>query len=386
MVIGVLKERKIDEHRVALLPAHVRELSRLGHVLLVEKGAGTVAGFPDSEYAEATIVDRAEVYERSTLLLKVKCPLPDEVGFLRPGHTLFTYLHFDENIPPERILNIVATGATGIAFEWVESDGLFPLLQPMSELTGGIFAFRAMNLLLEHAGIVGASFGSNTPRPESVVVGCGHIGANAIRALLLAGFRVTLIDKHPETVDQRIAQYLHPSAWVELKQFVRVLHFDEERVIPSLQLLRGAVVEADLVICSAVRRPSFPKSACEYLIDRATVARMRPNRVLCDATACDGDFVETAVSSERLNDWYFEEGVVHYNCDHIPSLAANAASRLLAEAIIPYVNDLANGFVQAARSNAALCKGVMCHQGALTHAYSATKKGLPYSDLNSLLA
>ena len=385
MIIGVLKERKTDEHRVALLPQHVRELSRLGHLLLVEKGAGAAAGFPDADYADATIVERAELYDRSSLLLKVKRHLPEEVDFLRPQHVLFTYLHFDENIPPDQILSFVATGATGVAFEWVESDGHFPLLQPMSELTGGIYALRAMNLLLEHAGIIGASFGSNIPRPEAVVIGCGHIGANAVRALLLAGFRVTIIDKHPETVEHRITRYLDLSSWVELRQFVQILHFDEERVGASLKLLRGAVIDADLVICAAVRRPSLPKSACEYLIDRPTVAQMRRNRVLCDATACDRDFVETAVSSDLLNHSYTEEGVVHYNCDHIPSLAANVASRLLVEAIFPYVTDLALGFEQAARSNAALYRGVMCHKGRLTHPYSAKKKGLPYSELKSLL-
>jgi alanine dehydrogenase len=183
-----------------------------------------------------------------------------------------------------------------------------------------------------------------------------------------------------------MTRYLAPSLWAELKEFVRILRFDEGAIDKSLQVLRAAVVEADLVISSAVRRPSLPKSACEYLIDRATVAQMRRNRVLCDATGCDRDFVETAVSSAGLNDFYIEEGVIHHNCDHIPSLTPNLSSRRLAEAIYPYVEELAHGFELAVRSSDALRNSVMCHKGHLTHAYSAKKKGLPYAELNTLLA
>lgn len=142
MEIGLLKERKRDERRVGLRPDQAAELTEAGHSVYVETGAGKAVGYEDAAYeaAGAEVVSQADVYERAGLLVKVKCPLPEEYGFLRSDHVLFTYLHFDENIAPARLMQIVETGVTGIAYEWVEVDGRFPLLWPMSELTGAVCA------------------------------------------------------------------------------------------------------------------------------------------------------------------------------------------------------------------------------------------------------
>lgn len=381
MTIGVLKERKRDERRVALQPSAVDVLTRLGNEVLIEQGAGVAAGFPDTAYSSARVVCRDELYSTCSLLVKVKCPEPEEYAFLRPQHVLFTFLHFDENISPERISTIAASGATGIAFEWVQERDVFPILQPMSELTGRIFAFRSMALLLEYAGVIGGA----GQRPKAMVIGLGHIGANAANVLVANGFDLVIVDKHPDTIHDRMARYMSTTEWHRVRDHVTVAHFDETKVDTSVGIIRSTAPDCDIVICSAVRRPTLPKSACEFLLDRETVARMRPNRVVCDATACDHDFVETAISSDSLADIYHAEGVIHYNCDHIPSLAARTATELLSQSILPYVTTLAGGLPSALNASPALTQAVMCYQGRITHQYSAVKKGLPYTELASLI-
>ncbi len=385
MEIGLLKERKRDERRVGLQPEQVSELTQAGHSVYVETGAGKAVGHDDDDYgaAGAEIVSQAEVYERARLLVKVKCPLPEEYQFLGPDHILFTYLHFDENIPPARLMQIVETGVAGIAYEWVEVDGRFPLLWPMSELTGAVCARKTMSLLMERAGLLGGRYTSEWPASRAMVIGAGHIGANAINVLVKNCFALTVVDKHPETLESRLRPYLDMEAWSAAAP--EVIPFDESRPDESVGALRERLPETDIVICAAVRRPTLPKAVCEYLIRREDVATMRPGSVISDATACDRDFIETCVSTESLTETYVEEGVVHYNCDHMPSLVAKTATRLLTKATFPYVHALCAGFEQAIRDNQALAKAVMCYRGRLAHACSAKKKNLEYTELAALL-
>ncbi len=385
MDIGILKERKTDERRVALRPDQVAELLEKGHQVYVEHGAGAAAGFENEQYQGGNITDREEVYEKCTLLLKIKCPLPEEYKFLKPHHVLFTYLHFDENISPEKIQAIMATGVTGIAYEWVEEDGTYPLLQPMSELTGAVFARKAMSLLMEHAGCLGGGYFDSVPPAHAMIIGAGHIGANATHVLARNGFDLTIVDKHPETLDERATKYIAADLWAQVKRDLNIVQFDEQRPEQSVDRIREVLPAVNILINSAVRRPTLPKERCEFLVDRAAVASMPRNSVLCDATACDRDFVETAISSESLAAYYVEDGVIHYNCDHIPSLVASTATQMLTSATFPYVFRLLKGFDRAARSSQALAKGVMCYRGHLTHAYSAKKKHLQYVPLIDLL-
>jgi len=385
MRVGVLVERKHDERRVSLRPDQAAALVADGHEVLVESGAGVASGFEDAEYsaAGAALAKREEVYDRAGLLLKVKCPLPEEYGFLRAGRVLFAYLHFDENVAPSEIERIAATGITGIAYEWVEKDGTLPLLAPMSEITGAIFALRAIGLLIEHSGVLGGGYVSGWPASQAMVIGAGRIGSNAINVLLRNRFRLVVVDKHPETIEERVRPYVDPGVWSEA--LPEVVPFDESDPASSVEEIRRRLPATQIVISAAVRRPSLPKSRCEYLIDRAGVASMPGGSVLCDATACDRDLIETAVSSESLTETYVEAGTVHYNCDHVPSLVPATATKLLTDATFPYVRKLAGGFDVAARSSAPLRGAVMCHRGRLTHTYSAEKKGLPHVSLDELL-
>ena len=384
MNIGVLKERKRDERRVALRPDQIRSLVEEGHAVWVERNAGEGAGFGDEVYVQAgaAVVDSDDVYDRATLLLKVKCPLPEEYGLLQSRHVLFAYLHFDENIPAANIQKIVETGVTAIAYEWVEENGRFPLLQPMSELSGAVFARQAMHLLIKGAGLLGGAYQSGWPAARAMVIGAGHMGSNAINVLVRNRFQLVIVDKHPETLASRL-QGLLPDSWTPGD--ADVIRFDESRPEESAEALRRRLPETDIVLSCAVRRPTLPKERCEYLIRRNDVARMRKNGVICDGTACNHDLIETGVSSDSLTETYVEEGVTHYNCDHIPALVPATSPLLLTQATFPFVRLLALGFEEAIRRSAALARGVMGYRGRLTHAYSATKKHLPYTELSQWL-
>jgi len=149
--------------------------------------------------------------------------------------------------------------------------------------------------------------------------------------------------------------------------------------------IREKLKDIDIVINGAVRRPSLPKEKCEFLIDRESIKQMRRNRVICDATACDKDLIETAISSESLSHFDKEEGIIHYNCDHIPSLVADTATHMLTSVTFPYVLKLASGFRRAVLDDNSLAKGVMCYRGHFVHEYSARKKGMAFSRLENIL-
>lgn len=387
MKIGIPKERKKDEHRVALMPHQVHELTRQGHKIFVESSAGIEAGFVDNNYidAGAEIVGQEDVYEAGDLILKVKCPLPEESHFYGRGKTLFAYLHFDENIPPEIIRQIVDTGVVGIAYEWVQEGSIFPLLQPMSELTGVLFASRATELLMAHKGKLPGKYFANQQPARAMVIGAGHIGSNAIRYLLKNGVRTTIVDKHPETLENRVCRYIEKKEWKKWLADIEIIHFKQDEPEQGVDAIRQKLPETDIVICSAVRRPDFPKDKCEFLIDREGVKSMEPKSVICDATACDRDYIETCVSSSSLTEIECIEGIIHYACDHIPSYVPQTSTHLLTTATFPYICLLANGVKQAIKRNEALRKAVMCYEGEFTHKKSADKKNLPFKDINQIL-
>ena len=387
MIIGIGKEIKTDEQRVALQPFQVRELIKDGNQLLVEKDAGVLAGFPDEQYEQigARIVDKDMLYQKSELVLKVKCPLPEEVPLLREGQILFTYLHFDENIAPDKIMDIVQTGVTGLAYEWVQEGNSLPLLEPMSAITGILFATRSLELLAKYKGKLAGKYLSIIEPARSLIIGLGHIGTNALKIMLMNQLKVDIVDKNPQTIEQRIQRYMDLSLWNQNKNQIDIIRFDQEHPEQAIKKMTQRMPTYDIVLNCAVRRPDFPKSKCEYIISRDMVKKMEKNSILCDTTACDKDLVETAISSEKLDYIYFDEDVLHYNCDHIPSYVANTSTKALTNATFPYVKLLTEGFIPAVKKSGGLFKSVMCYQGKLIHEYSARKKNLSFVKLEDLL-
>jgi alanine dehydrogenase len=385
MNIGVPKERKIDESRVGLRPEQAAKLISRGHKVFIEIQAGIKAGFDDAMYEKvgATMVNIADVYKKAELIVKVKCPMENEYVHFGPQHTLFTYLHFDGNASPDEIRGFLATGATGIAYEWVSEDGRLPLLEPMSDLTGALYAMKSINLLMEHKGLLGGQYLPHWPRGQVMIIGTGHIGLNALNVFAQNNFKIVVIDKHPETLKERSTKYISPSVLVNAD--MTLVRFDESDPDRSVEKLRSFLPAMDIVISAAVRRPTLPKEKCEYLIRKQDVATMVRGSVLCDAVADIRNFIETAVPLESLTEVYFEHGVVHYNCDHIPALVPATATRLLTDATFPYVELLAEGTAAALKKSKPLANGTMCHKGKVTHEYTARKKGFDYAPVTSLL-
>jgi len=386
LIIGVPKETKTDERRVALQPYQVKILSGEENVILIEGNAGKAAGFPDSEYEScgAKIVHKETIYSDAQLILKVKCPLPEEVPYLRPGKMLFAYLHFDENISPHSILEIAQTGITALAYEWVCEDNHYPLLKPMSELTGCLYAVRSIELLAKHKGKIAGGYLSDIEPAHCLIIGLGNIGKNALKVCLMNNLSVDVVDKNPNEVDLKIADYITPYLG-DLKKKIEVIAFDQNRPDEAIGEIDRRIHLYDIVLNCAVRRPDFPKSKCEYIISRSMVRKMQENSILCDATACDKDFIETSVSSEHLLYTYQDEGVIHYSCDHIPSYVPHTATKLLTQETFPYVKKLSKGFIKAIHESPALYKSVMAFNGNFTHELSAKKKALDFYPLCDLL-
>lgn len=206
MNIAVLKEIKVDENRVSLQPFQVTELVKFGHQVYVETNAGLNAGFSDLEYESngALIVDKYTALNNSELILKVKAPLEVEYTDYKSNQTLFTYLHFDENIPAEEINKLIFSGFTGIAYEWVGKDNDFPLLHPMSRLTGYLFAQKSSELLSKYKGKLGGKYENEHVGANVLIIGLGTIGMSAFKYFYDNKFNITLLDKNIDTINHRL--------------------------------------------------------------------------------------------------------------------------------------------------------------------------------------
>jgi alanine dehydrogenase len=390
MNIGVLKEVKQDERRVALQPLQARVLSSLDHSIYVEIGAGAGAGFADGDYLVngAKVVTKSEVLARSKLLLKVKAPLRSEYADYAPHHILFTYLHFDENIPAQDISELINGGFLGIAYEWVGKAGHYPLLEPMSQLTGYLFAQRALELCSQEKGVFCPRNENLLPGGRALIVGCGNIGLSAFKYLSDLGVPLIIVVPRSREEFNRRANDRFGTEGIDYVETTgsELVVMDNKDPSRTQDTILAALPETDIVLNCAVRRANLPKQRMEYLIDRSMVRVMRQGSVICDCTACDRDMIETCTSSSSLYYSYREENVVHYNCDHIPSMVASTATRLLTARTFAYIRHIANlGSLQAVTEDESLRNGVCCYRGHLTHALSAEKKGLPYRSVGLLL-
>lgn len=390
MYIGIIRDRKKDENRVALQPHQVTTLCQAGHTVYVEAHSGDNSGFTDEEYvvAGAKVVEKEKLFEDCELLVKVKSPIPEEYGMFTDRHTLFTYLHYDENFPVEKINQLIGTGLTSIAYEWVEVNGKYPLLEPMSRLTGYLFAQKTAELCTRYKGKMCGQYESFLQNPATaLVVGAGTIGVSALNYFMHNRYRIVLMDKHPDTVNVRLNQRLETSGIDYVKKYaIKLLQFSNDNPLESKEALKKLLPDVDIVLNCAVRRPDLPREKLEYLIDREMIASMKPGSVVSDTTACDKDLVETAVSHESLHDFYTVDDVIHYNCDHIPSYVGRSATELLSAQTFPYILEMANqGVVKTIQSNSGIRKGTSSYKGHFTHLYTANKKSIPYTDILEIL-
>ncbi|MBX5436234.1 MAG: alanine dehydrogenase [Alicyclobacillaceae bacterium] len=362
MDIGVPKEIKADENRVALTPAAVAQLVQAGHRVYVESRAGAGSGFPDELYQAAggTVVpDAAEVFEAAELIVKVKEPQPVEYGLFRPGQVLFTYLH----LAPNRELTeaLLAADVYAIAYETVEVGGRLPLLEPMSQVAGRMAPQVGAQFHENAYGGNGILLGGvpGVPPAHVVVVGGGTVGENAVKIALGLGARVSVLDIRAERLrwfDDRFAGRL-------------------ETVMSTPVSLAELAADADLLIGAVlVHGARAPRLVTEQM-----VKSMRPGSVIVDVAIDQGGCVETVDRATTHRDPVFvKHGVIHYAVANIPGAVGRTATLALTNVTLPYVLELAGkGLPRALLDNPALRQGLNVARGVVTYPSVAEAHQLP---------
>jgi alanine dehydrogenase len=359
MVVGVPKEIKVGEQRVALTPAGARAFSDAGHAVLVETGAGTDSSFRDEEYTAAggRLVDAAGVWDKAELVLKVKEPLAEEVARIREGQTLFTYLHLAPM--PDLVRALQARGVLALAYETVErADGSLPLLTPMSEVAGRL-------AIQEGAHYLGRAYGGRgimlsgvpgVPPGNVVILGAGTVGLNAARIAVGLGADVSLLDINLDRL--RHADDLFGGRVVTLASNA----LNIERVAQRADLLVGGVLVA------GARAPR--------LVTEALVRRMKPGAVIVDVAVDQGGCIETIRPTTLLEPVYTLHGVLHYGVTNMPALVPRTSTFALTNATLPYALELAcKGTERAVSESVELARGVNLWRGRVVHPAVAAAVG-----------
>jgi alanine dehydrogenase len=365
MRVGVAKEIKQDEYRVALTPAGAGELRQRGHEVVVETGAGAGSAFLDADYEAvgARIVDVEEVWSTADLVLKVKEPLPEEYGRLREGLILFTYLHLAADEELTRAL--VSSGATCIAYETVETDdGRLPLLAPMSEVAGRLATQMGAWALEKAQGGRGLLLGGvpGVPPAKVVVLGGGIVGYNA--ALIAVGMQadVWVLDKSVERMRD-----------LEMMLDGRITLAMSNRLEIEL-----AAADADLIIGAVL----IPGARAPKLITREMLAGLKPGAVLVDVAIDQGGCFETSRPTTHSDPTYVVDGIVHYCVANMPGAVPITSTFALTNVTLPYVEAVANrGVREAVARDRALARGVNVVDGKLTYEAVADAHGLEFSPL-----
>ncbi|MGH7542047.1 MAG: alanine dehydrogenase [Gemmatimonadota bacterium] len=370
MLVGVPREIKLDENRVALVPAGAEALARHGHDVLVEIGAGTGSGFPDEAYraAGATLVhDVDALWARADLIVKVKEPIELEYPRMRPGQVVFTYFHFaaDETLTRETL----ARGVVAIAYETVElPNGELPLLTPMSEVAGRMAVQEGAKYLEKTAGGYGILLGGvpGVLPAEVVILGGGVVGTNA--ATIAAGFgaHVTILD-----VNLNRLRYLS-----------EVMPANVDTLYSNRHTILEQLVRADLVVGAVlVTGGKAPK-----LVRHGDLKRMKEGSVIVDVAVDQGGCVETARPTTHRDPTYVVDGVIHYCVANMPGAVPRTSTLALTNATFPYLLTLANqGWETACRADPALALGVNAVDGHCTYRAVAEAFALDHTPLGELL-
>jgi len=352
MRIGIPREIKNHEYRVAATPDSVRELVAHGHTVLVERQAGAGVGLSDAAYqaAGATLLDTPEaVFTGAELLLKVKEPQPHECRLLRPDQVLFTYLHLAAD--PEQAQLLQASGVTAIAYETVTSaSGGLPLLAPMSEVAGRMAVQAGARCLEKSHGGAGLLLGGvpGVAAARVVILGAGVVGSNAAMMAVGLGAQVTVVNRSVERLrrlDERFGNR------------IRTQHASEGAI-------EALALDADLVIGAAL----VAGAAAPKLVRRAWLARMRPGSVLVDVSIDQGGCFETSRPTTHADPSFIVDGIVHYCVANMPGAVARTSTFALNHATLPFAMALADkGWRQALADDPHLANGLNVQAGRVTH-------------------
>lgn len=371
MIVGIPKEIKNNENRVAITPAGVHALVDAGHQVVIEASAGTGSGFTDESYKEAgaeILSSAADVWAKSAMIMKVKEPLPAEYGYFRSDLTLFTYLH----LAPEAELTkaLMESGTTAVAYETVQlPDRTLPLLQPMSEVAGRMSIQIGAHFLEKANGGRGELLGGvpGVPPSRVVVVGGGIVGTNAARIALGLGADVTILDTNVARL-----RYLDDVFGGRLRT-----------VMSNKYNLKAQIEGCDLLVSSVL----IPGARAPKLVTAEMVKGMNVGSVIVDVAIDQGGCVETIDRITTHDNPTFEKfGVVHYSVANMPGAVPRTSTLALTNVTNPYALLLANlGPVGAVKANAALAKGVNVYKGKVTYEGVAKAHGLAYTQLADIL-
>lgn len=370
MKIGVPKEIKNNENRVAITDAGVNTLVAAGHEVFIERGAGLGSSFTDEEYvaAGATIVDSAAEAWNVDMVLKVKEPVESEYGYFKEGLILFTYLH----LAPEEALTkaLIDNKVVGIAYETVQlPNRSLPLLTPMSEVAGKMSVQIGAHYLERLNGGKGILLGgvSGVPRGKVAIIGGGIAGTNAAKIAVGMGADVTIIDLSPD----------------RLRQLEDIFGRDVQTLISNPFNIAKAVKEADLVVGSVL----IPGAKAPKLVTEEMIKSMSPGSVVVDIAIDQGGCFET---SEKVtthdNPVFVKHGVVHYTVANMPGAVPRTSTMALTNNTIPYALQIANkGYIEACLDNEALKKGLNTLSGKVVYKAVADAQGLQYVPVDDVL-
>ncbi|MBR2567266.1 MAG: alanine dehydrogenase [Paenibacillus sp.] len=363
MRIGIPKEIKNNENRVAMTPSGAADFVRAGHQVFIEQAAGRGSGFMDLEYEEAgaTIVEKAsQVWQQAELILKVKEPLASEYDYFRPGLILFTYLHLAAE--PELAKALVEKQVTALAYETLEVGGSLPLLTPMSEVAGRMAAQIGAQLLEKTEGGKGILL-SGVPgvsRGKVVIIGGGTVGTNAAKIALGLGADVTILDLNLN----------------RLRQLDDTFGNQIQTLASSPSNIASAVATADLLICAVL----IPGAKAPTLVSEQVVKTMTPGSVIVDVAIDQGGIVETIDHITTHDEpTYVKHGVVHYAVANMPGAVPRTSTVALTNATMPYALQLANqGAAAAIRGSSSIRSAVNALNGHITYEAVARDLGHAY--------
>ncbi len=370
MIIGVPKEVKESETRVGLVPSGVVALRDAGHTVLVEAGAGLGSSIPDSDYAEAgasMVLPAAEVWGAADLVVKVKEPQASEYPLLRPGLTLFTYLHLAPL--PELTSRLLESGVSAVAYETIrEPDGSLPLLTPMSEVAGRLAVQSGAQFLEAPRGGRGVLLGGvpGVAPGNVLILGGGVVGHNAAKVAYGMGAHVTIIDRDLN----------------RLRQIDDIYNSQVLTLASNTWTIRESLRQADLVIGAVL----IPGAAAPKLVKRDMLPAMRRGAVMVDVSIDQGGCLETSRPTTHSSPVYAVDGILHYCVTNMPAAVPHTSTLALTNATTQYLLTLASeGLEEACKGSAALREGVNTYRGHVTHPGVAESQGRPYRDVLTLM-
>ncbi len=370
MIVGILKEIKVKENRVAMTPSGAATMNHHGHQVWVEKGAGLKSGFSDKEYREAGAAIKstaAQIFKKAQMVMHVKEPQPSEYQMIRKDQIIFTYLHLAANEKLTRAL--IKQGSVNIAYETIQkSDGSLPLLTPMSEVAGRMAVQQAAKYLEMTYGGRGVLLGG-VPGVEPatvVVIGGGVVGTQAARMACGLGAKVYLLDTNLQRL-RHLAEIMPANCFV---------------IMSNPAVLRDLVRKADAVIGAVL----IPGAKTPRLVTRDMLKTMKPGSVLVDVAIDQGGCFETSRPTTHADPVYSVDGIVHYCVANMPGALAQTSTIALTNATLPYALEIATkGWHQAMGENTEIKLGANVVQGKITCEGVAKAFDLPSTPIDKLL-